>query len=232
VPAPGFRYGYTRPSTSFGTGQIFICDLQSNLFTRVTIDGDPEGWWNDHTILFKDSLHNLKLFDVATHATSTLLTAEAISASLQELGLSPKAAALAVLCHWNGRDYDVLLTEDKEKNWGDSFLVRAERGESKVVLKLISRAFKFQWGGHFNAERTLYLYEGENGPPGRGGNGAVFIRDMADGSSRTVVPPDNGGQYSLPRFGGEGVIYWRKRLLWQVDLNGSNNVPLLTQPSQ
>jgi hypothetical protein len=95
------------------------------------------------------------------------------------------------------------------------------------ALRLVDRDFKFQWGGHFNAAGTLYVYEGESGAPGKGGDGAVYLRDLASNTNLILVPPDNRGQYSLPRFCGDSVIYWRIKLLRRVDLDGKNDAPLL-----
>lgn len=40
------------------------------------------------------------------------------------------------------------------------------------------------------------------------------------------MPPDNKGQYAIPRFYGDEVIYYRNRVLWRIGLDGSNNVPV------
>ncbi len=78
----------------------------------------------------------------------------------------------------------------------------------------------------------FYLYQGESGAPGQGGNGGVFLRDLKDHTIRTLVEPDNAGQNALARLCEGGVIYSRNGQLWRVDLNGSNNVPLLPMPGQ
>jgi hypothetical protein len=95
-------------------------------------------------------------------------------------------------------------------------------------LKFLYRDFKFQWGGHLDETATHYLYQGESGKPGNGGDGAVYVRNLANGTESTVVPPDNKGQYAIPRFYGEEVIYFRNRLMQRVRLDGSNDVPVLT----
>jgi len=209
-----------------------LCDLESNLFTRIKIDGEPHGWWDEKNILFKDKQNNFNLLDVTTHKTNTIFAATAISRCLQELGLPDDShpGGITAFSHWNGRDNDILFTEYKEKNRGKSFLLKADRKD--LSLKLLYRDFKFQWGGYLDADCTHYVYEGESGPPGTGGNGGVYLRNLTNGTTRTLVEPDNGGQYSLVRFCDDGVIYWRKRLLWRVDLNGSNNAPLIPESAK
>jgi hypothetical protein len=67
--------------------------------------------------------------------------------------------------------------------------------------------------GRLDITATHYLYNGERGLPGQGGNGAVLLRNLEDNSITSLVPPDNSGQYSLPRFYRNEVIYFRNRLL-------------------
>ena len=229
VPSPGFRYGVNRPSTSLRGQELFLCDLESQLLTKITFSGRLVGWWDGHTLLVHDQGNGFALLDVITRQSNTLLSAEAISKFMQETGLPGGPADIGWICYWNGGGYDLYLTVAKEKNWGESFLVKLDRNDRS--LKLVKRNFKFHHLGFLDAAGTHYLYEGENGVPGRGGNGGVFLRDMSDDSIRTLVPPDNSGQYSLARFCGDGVIYSRNKVLWRVDLNGSNNTPVF-QPSR
>ena len=46
-----------------------------------------------------------------------------------------------------------------------------------------------------------------------------------------ITPSDGSGQYSLPRFYQDRIIYTRSRQPWSVDVNGSNNVKLFVLPS-
>jgi len=215
--------------------ELFLCDMKSNLFTRINIGGQLVGWWDEHTLLVHDGTNNLVLRDVTTRQTEPLLSAEEISKLLQKMGLPSRADDIGrarapwLSSHWNGRAYDFFFTVAKEENWESQFLVKLDRNNR--TLNLVKRDFKSHHLGFFDANATHYIYEGENGAPGRGGNGAVYICDLSDDSVRTLVPPDNGGQYSLARFCGDGVIYMHKRVLWRVELDGSNNMPLF-QPGE
>ena len=55
----------------------------------------------------------------------------------------------------------------------------------------------------------------------------MYVRNVADGKSVTVVPPDNGGQYAIPRIYGDEVVYFSKRALYRTGLDGQNNGRLL-----
>lgn len=224
IPSPGFRYGYNEPSTG-EEGVFFLCDLEGKLFTKIKIEGELLGWWDEEHILFKDKLNDFDLFDVTTHKTNTVFAAAAISRCLQDLRLRGEPADVTAKSHWNGRDNDILLTDAKEMNSGRSFLLKADQKD--LSLKLLYRDFEFQWGGNLDSDCTHYVYAGESGQPGQGGNGGVYLRNLTNGTTLTLVEPDNGGQYSIPRFYDSGVIYKRKRILWKVDLDGSNNEPLI-----
>ena len=224
LPSPGFRYGLNRPTTSLSGHEVFLCDLTSNRFTKITINGKLVGWWDEQTILLKDEGNSFVLMDVITRQTNTLFSAQATSKLLQKMGLPDDPADIGSFFNWNGRGYDFFFAVEKEKHSGESFLLKLD--QSDRTLKLVKRKFAFHHLGFLDAEGTHYLYEGESGTPGNGGNGGVFVRDLSDDSVQTLVPPDNGGQYSLARFCGDSVIYWRKNVLWRIDLNGSNNAPL------
>ncbi len=223
LPSPGFRYGVNRPSTSPDT-EWFLCDLESNRFARLTLSGQVAGWWDAQSLLVKDKGSNFMLFDVATRQTNTLFSAREISSLLKQFDLPDDPSALGTLLNWNGHDYDFYFTLAKEKNWGESFLLKADRATR--TLRLVKRNFKFHHLGRLDAEGAHYLYEGESGPPGTGGNGGVYLRDLSDDSVQTLVEPDNRGQYALARFCADGVIYLRSKQFFWVDLHGSNDAPL------
>jgi hypothetical protein len=162
---------------------------------------------------------------VASGIGTPLFSTNTIASRLKELGISADPSDVTVIRHFNGHGNDVLLTLESQKNWGQSFLVKLD--PSNLSFKLLFREFKFQWSGHFDADCTHYVYQGESAGPGKGGNGGVYLRNLTNDTTVTLVEPDNGGQYSLVRFCDDGVIYWRKKLLWRVNLNGSNNAPLI-----
>jgi hypothetical protein len=224
IPSPGFRFGYNGPTINRGF-DVVVCDLESNRFWKVKIGGQPLGWWDGKTIFLKDKANNFGLFDVVSGLGTNLLSAQVMVERLRNLGLSADPSDITAIRHFNGYGNDILLTLDSQKNWGQSFIVKLD--QSDLSLKLLYKDFKFQWSGHFDANLTHYVYEGESGQPGSGGNGAVYLRNLTNNTTMTLVEPDNGGQYSLVRFCDDGVIYWRKKMLWRVDLNGSNNAPLI-----
>jgi len=223
LPSPGFRYAFCHVRSGNGADWA-VCDLERNQFTKITLGGVAAGWWDEHNILVIDRQNNCFLFDVMERQTTTLLRKSDISKVLQELELPDDPAALGMFLNWNTNGYDFFFTLEKEKNWGKSFLLKLDR--TTKTLKLVSRSFKFQWGGHLDPEEKHYVYEGENGEPGRSANGGVNLRNLVDDSVRTLVEPDNRGQYALARFCANGVIYSRNKQLFWVDLSGSNNAPL------
>lgn len=130
--------------------------------------------------------------------------------------------------NWNGQTYDFYFGENGKINGlivTNSFLLKADR--QTPSLTLLYRDFRYQWGGRLDAAATHYLYQGETGKPGSGGNGAVYLRDLTNGTIATVVPPDTNRQYAIPRFYGDEIIYFQNHLLHRVRLDGSNDSPLL-----
>ena len=223
VPSPGFRFGYENGASN--SGEYVLCDLESLRLRKIKIAGAPLGWWDEQNILFLD-LRNLRgdvgLFNIGTGATTTLVTQATISNFLGRINLPNDAGFISPMCHWNGREYDLLFT----RGTGKSFLLKLERAD--LTLRLLYREFEYNPRGHLDNDCTHVLYDGEGGQSGKGGNGGFYLKNLTNNTTVKVVEPDNGGQYSIPRFYDGGVIYWRKKHLWRVDLNGSNNVPLIS----
>lgn len=227
--SPGFRYGFNVPS-NHDVNVFFLCDLETGKFERIKFDGWLEGWWDDHSILISDPGGNYVLFDVVRRTTSTLFSLETFARNVRALGISDNPTNLSTIFNWNGRDYDLYFTGKQDWNLytNGSFLIKAER--AGPMLKLIHPHVKFGWSGHLDITATHELYGGGNWAPGAGGNGSVILRDLANSTERVIVPPDNSGQYSLPRFYGDSIIYSRNRVLWRIDLNGTNATRLLPPP--
>jgi hypothetical protein len=226
-PAPGFRFGYDVPSTVSGDGEFFLCDLEKATLGKIKFPGRLQGWWDDHRLLMRDRANDFVLFDVITHDRSTVLKAKTIAAYFKKTGLEGDASSVRTLFHWNDKDYDVYLTGDKGGEWkytNETFVVKIDR-ESRTLSLLYSN-FQFRWLGRFDATATHYVYPGEKSTFGAGGNGGVRLLDLANNTTRTVVEPDNRGQYSLPRFYGDGVVYSTNRVPWRINLNGNNAMPL------
>lgn len=226
-PSPDFRRGYTMPTTTFGSA-LFLCDLEAGSITRVAVPGQPKGWWDERQLLIESGHNQFDLFDVDTRKTHTLFSAAAVAAFLSSSGLTNDPAGLGAFANWNGHDYDFYFGIKDRINGlknPDSFLAKANR--AGPALTLLYRHFEFHWGGHLDSTATHYLYQGESGAPGSGGDGAVYLRDLTTGETITLVTPDNKGQYAIPRFYGNEVIYFRNRLLRRVGIEASNDAPLL-----
>ena len=223
-PAPGFRYGYNVPSNA-EHWTFALCDLEEKTMTTLKVRGDLRGWWDDENIIVEDGINSFVLFNITTRKTAPLFSAAMIEQFLSQAGLTNDPSGLHVFSTWNGGTNDICLAPKFAffKSL-DGFVLKVDRASR--TLRVQHRNFKFEHLGHINAEGTHYLYSGESGETGRGGNGGVILRDLAINVNRTLVVPDHGGRYALPRFYGNSVIYFRNRLLWRVDLNGSNNAPL------
>ncbi len=227
--SPGLRFGCTSPTTE-NDAAFVLFDFEQDSFTRIPVAGRIRGWWDDQNILLQSASGDFMLYDVAKQQAKVLFSAESIQQTLAQLNL-PRDPAVGVdsFANWNGTTYDFYFTESGyELSGTPTFLLKAERTSPGPTLKLIDPEFQFEWSGRLAAHATHFVYQGESGAPGRGGNGAVYLRDLSDDSVRTLVPPDNKGQYSIPRFYRDEVIYYRNRVLWRIGLDGSNNVPLFT----
>jgi hypothetical protein len=224
--SPSLRYGCTMPTAEFNQAFVLF-DFATDRFTRIPFDGQLCAWWDDQNVLLRANNNDLVLYDVGKMQTTVLFSAETIRQTLEQLKLPSDPAQVATFANWNSREYDIYFAEkDYEFRAKRCFLLKADRASPQPALKLISPEFKFEWGGHLDASATHFLFQGELGGSGVRGNGAVYLRDLSDNSVRTLVPPDNKGQYAIPRFYGDEVIYYRNRVLWRIGLDGSNNVPL------
>ncbi len=100
-------------------------------------------------------------------------------------------------------------------------MLKLERPDGS--LKLLFGRFKFEWSDHLDPAGRHYLYSGREA--GKASDG-VFLRDLASGTERVLVPPEGNTDFSLPHFYGESAIYIRSNALWRVNLDGSNTVKL------
>ena len=223
--SPSSRYGGTVPTTEDGTFVLF--DFETERLSRISQPGRIRGWWDEQQILLHVNNRDFVLYDVVQQKTNLLFSAAELQQTLQEAQLPDDPANVDAFANWNGREYDFYFAEkDYEFRAKRCYLLKADRSGARPRLKVVSREFQFAWGGTFSTNGALYLFQGESGTVGAGGNGAVYLRDLTDNSERTLVPPDNKGQYAIPRFYGNEVIYFRDRLLWRIGLDGQNNAPL------
>jgi hypothetical protein len=227
VPAPGFRFGYNRPSTINWGHEFYLCDLEKESMQKISFIGDLKGWWDDHQVVATDSSGNFVLFDVINRKSAPLFTTNSITQFLAQQGVSNYSADYATIFNWNGSQYDFYLTANRRNglDTNATFVLRVEHDGPRFTL--LSRNFQLHWAGYFDASGTHYLYSGESGAPGSGGNCGVYLRDVSNNLDRVLVPPDNGGQYALARLYGNTVVYWRKDQLWRVDINTTNASRLL-----
>jgi hypothetical protein len=230
-PAPGFRYGYNVPNNQYEHHSFFLCDLDVGAFDQLELAGELIGWWDDHQIVFKDAGKDFRLFDVVTRKSSMLYSASDIERALQSFKLPIPLAGIAAWTVWNGNEYDFyFMAAGVSRDNGRSFLLKASR--SHPQLALFSPNFQFGYLGVFDPGGRYYVYNGESGPSGQGGNGAVILRDLPNGTEQVIVPTNTVMQYALPRFYSNSVIYTRNRVIWRLDIGGTNATRLLTIPDQ
>ena len=226
-PSPDFRFGYNKPSMGMSKG-FFICDLEKDIFRNDPVAGEPKGWWDERRILIKATDKSLVLYDVVTRKTSPFLSLEQLGNFYASVGITNDPAQANPFFMWNGRENDFYLT-DKDQRWSaaESFLLKIAR--PGPTLTLLNPKFKFEWSDHFDATGNYYLYTGRD--PGKT-NSAVYLRDLRSNQTRELVAPDpnEGTQFSIPFFYRAGVIYVRSNMLWQIDLDGSNNRRLFPPP--
>jgi hypothetical protein len=231
TPAPGFRFGYNVPSTANSGREFFLGDLEKKTLQKIAFTGDLQGWWDNHEIVAIYSYTNFVLFDVMSRQTSPLFTTAAVSEFLARQGITNSPINYAAIFNWNGSQYDFYLTAERRHGMitNTTFLLRVEHDGPRFTL--LSRNFQLHWAGYFDATGTHYVYSGESGAPGSGGNGGVYLRDLSNNLDRVLVPPDNHGQYALARIYSNTVIYWRDRVLWRVDINTTNSSRLFPPPA-
>jgi hypothetical protein len=223
-PSPSRRFAFNQTSAQSATKTFFVFDFETDSLKEMPCAKHPMGWWDDQAVLISDN-DDVALCNVLTGETTKIVTRADIDSFMQTNSL-PSLKKPNIIYHWNGAQYEFYLAPDNRYDTNAAPLVEIER--SGPSLKMISPSFEFHWLGQWSSDRSLYLYSGESGRWGRGGDGSVMLRDLRDNSVRALVPADKSGQYSLCRFYDGGVIYSRKRHLWRVDLNGSNNMPLFS----
>lgn len=231
-PSPDFRFGYTVPSTT--TSSLFLCDLEQSSLTNIPIRGYPFGWWDDHDILMGSADNQFDLLDVGTQTTRHLFSAADFTKLLTLSGFPiDDAPLISTEANWNGRGFDFyfgLKDQIRGIQGSNSFVLKASAASPQ--LQLVYPDFAFKWGGHFDATGRFYVFQGESGQPGRSGDGAVYLRDLARGAVSTIVPPDHKSHYAIPRFYGNEVIYFHNHLIHRISLDGSDDVPILSPPGK
>jgi hypothetical protein len=229
VPAPGFRFAINIPSSVTRGREFFLCDMEANTMRKISFTGFIRGWWDDHSLVARDSTSNYILFDVVSRKTTRLLAIRDVSRYLHDQGIAIEPdGRLTTFFHWNDSNYDMYITayQNVGQRTNANLLVKVEH--DSLGLKLLYRNFSYRSGGWFDASTTHYLYSGESSSPSKGGDGSVWWRDLSNNSERLLVPPDNTGQYAFARIYGNTVIYSRSNVLWRIDINSTNSSPLLS----
>ena len=224
--SPGGRFGYTVPTTAFGAW-FLLCDLEQRAASRIQLRASLHGWWNDHEILIEKATNSFELFDIGTQTSRALFSPATISNFMAGMDLTNPPAGLGVFHNWNRREYDFFFGPKGETSGiqgTEAFLLKADK--SVPSLELLYPNFKFRWLSRLDPDATHYVYGGEAGAPGKGGDGSVHLLNLTNNTTLTLVPPDSS-RYAIPRFFGDEVIYFKKQVLYRIKLNGSNDVTLL-----
>jgi hypothetical protein len=230
-PSPTFRYGYTRPTGSPET-DVYLCDLEKSRMTKIIIHGYPVGWWNESAILYKSDHYDLTLYDVVKNQSSILLSADKIKEFCRQNQLSddPTNNQVAPFPTWDGQQYQFYFTHN-HKRWEatNSFLAKIERPSGK--LKLIAADFKFEWSDSFDPTGRYYVYSGREFSDGDKVS-AVYVRDLQTGETRTLAEDSGINRHSIPHWYGNGAIYSRSNMLWQIKLSETNATRVFPPPGE
>jgi len=249
--SPGCHYCYTVPAAAKAGSELFLCDIEAETLSRIPVSGDPVGWWDDRNVFLKDPASNLALFNVVTRKTKILLSAPSISEWLHCHALPSDPSKLMPMASWDGHNYAFYVAgwtnNDRGKSlaqrFGDeyrnghhkSFLVKIEREGPR--LKLLDADFQFEAFGRFDTSIRHYTYpvlpSGHcvvltSGDPVNPSGGGVVVRNLTDNTTRILVQRETQSPWSGPgQFYGNSILYITNWCLWRIDINGSNNMPLL-----
>lgn len=225
-PAPDFQHGFTlldKPPTRV---DLYVFDLTAGSMVQRISPGWPAGWWNNTQILCLGTNQDLLLYDIHTERSAVLIRADQIADFFRQNHLEAAPSQAKPFLAWRSRECDFYLTDTQQK-WlaTNSFLIKLERPDGR--LKLVSANFKFGWSGQFDPTGRFYLYTGRE--PGQGSDG-VFLRELATGTNRVLVPSTSAAYFSLPNFYRDSVIYVRSNELWRIHLDGSHLTRLFPPP--
>lgn len=216
LPSPDLRYGVT--GIVGGLTNAFYCfDLQEPSLKPLPGIGWPCGWWSTNTLVTFEPSSDFMAFEVPSRRSLPLLKREVIEEFFQHSNLSADPAKARIFTSWNGREYDFYLTDTNEK-WkaNESYLIKLERPGG--TMRLVAPRFKFEWSDSIDATGRYYLYSGREAGDRSDG---VFLRDLRDGTTRTLVEPTQEKYFSIPRFYGDSVIYVHSSAIWRIQLDGA-----------
>lgn len=224
--SPDFRYGFNMPTSMGDT--LVLCDFEKRSLKEISVKGYPVGWWSEREILIDTLKNEFELLNVETRTTKPLFKTADIQEFMARAALTNSLTEFYPVGHWNGSNYDFFFGSMNQVLGlgGNGYLAKANRADPS--LELVSTNFEYRWGGIFDTNATHYLYPGESGPAGSSGDGAVYLRNLEDGTVKTVVPAGGKSHYSIPRFYGNEIIYFRDSVLHRVALDGTGDSLLLT----
>jgi hypothetical protein len=178
-PSPGFRYNYDQSFDPPQEPQILVSDLERKTLARIHLQGQPQGWWDERSVVIKDSTNNFILCDAVTAKMSPLLSSAQVAGFFDKMHIPAAPATASLFSIWNGKENDFYLT-DLHKKWEavESFLIKV--GRPGPTLSLISTNFKFEWSDHLDSTASYYLYSGRDRPQA---SSAVFLRDLRNNTT-------------------------------------------------
>lgn len=217
-PSPDRQFAFTSSSASTKNEEIILFNLDRESSETHVVPGNPFGWWDDANIVVHTPSTELMLYNVKTRSQSLLLGSTQLETFFETVGLTNAPQQSWPFLQWNGTNNVLYLTEGN-KRWSaeESYLIRIEHPDGRP--KLVSKSFKFEWSDHFDRTGTKYLYSGRLAGTN---SDAVIVRDLATGTTNTLVPTLGEKYFSIPQFYKDTVIYIRSNALWQVSLKTSN----------
>ena len=153
---------------------LFLCDLEQPSLRQISIQGYPCGWWDEHDVLIDMGNNQFDLLDITTQTTRSLFGAGDFEKLLAKSAITNTPPAVGTIANWNGKSFDFYFGIRDQINGlkgSNSFVLRASVDSPQLAL--LYPQFQFRWGGYFDRDGKRYLFPGEQGQPGTGGNGGA-----------------------------------------------------------
>ena len=209
---------YFRVQTSLGANYLF--DLANGFVSPIPAARDLWGAWiSNHEIVFFDTANGLVLYDVNTASQTQWISYPEIRDFLRDRNQSPNLEPIthAIFSLSTAEGFRLCLTGVLTSPTTDYFVILVYPTLGK--LEPVSRPLHSELYGVWNPSYTHYVSSGD--AYGSDFDG-VYLHDAATSTTRTLVQPTGAGYFSVPRFKGDRVLYFRDSALWSIDLDGSN----------